>query len=1842
MSIAIDPLIRIKLEQLVNRRRRWTMLHAALVAVFVWLTGVLLFTWIDAVWILERGTRSLLSLATYGAALLAGGFLVVRRLGDQDPLKRAAIQIEKERPEFRDQLLSAVELASDHGSNGSQSFISAAQGMVAGKIRGLDVRSLLPLKQLSRPLAIVGAVVMACVVLVIFPQLQYGNRFARAIIPGFDIDRVSRTKIVIERPAPASRTVPADEITAIIVRLEGAVADRARLQWKSDDGASGKVEMHPSGPELSDASVLAPANFAANLLVSQSPVSYRIIAGDGVTRWQQLEPRVRPEVTEFETQMTPPRYTRLPTENAIASDGNLTGLAGTMVSLRLRFNMPVENVVMRRMNTDRRLPLQLVDDQWVINTVIDFDDRYQVLATAIETGFDNPLSPQYTITPILDNPPIARWKEKNEAITSGVTSNKTRRELITAFSKMQLSAGFSDEMPMERVEQEVAINGGPWQAALLTGSLEASQIMRDWSWDLQLIRYQDRELRAGDVVQTRVVAIDRKGQRGESMPKEFIVSDQEFDDSKRERLNAWISLASNVIDWNKAIRQEAVRLNIEEKPKTPENAGEEVAIAINDEAIRKTRHDLFLSMIDKSATDSEAAKLELTARAMGRVEVSLTRASLADVEKRREFKSVISHSDAVAESIKAEVAHQLSMVITDNLLRMSASIEPVIRKNDPIDWTTFTRYFEVTKEQFEELANVIESSAKLVPDSTRQHNTNLLRWIDDEQRRLTDAIKQGGSESEVREMARHTTSDLVGRRHGGVVDQRVSVLQSELLKRLQNVVGWTREPLNEMVKLADEIANANAKSNKGNSDEVRAAKESVVALQEKLRSMQANLVSRLKRDGELHRGRPEADQRYVADTHLLVRVLTQVSDASFAPADEKKMSDVYREISSAYHWLESGHDVLQWGRELRSLADDDRWNANSSSGRIDGPNRIERFMQGMEFASNGLKQTGMPGEQLEPIESLRWNELVNEIRTEITARTWGSKDAISAADKLERHHAEFLIATKPLEAAMITARKTLESYLPSIAELARKTAATLEESKPKPKPKNPAEEERKRESQKRDEAIAQAEQLKESLTDEANTQELMSDEGRRKARNADISLKAIEKRMEELQAAAETAAEADAKSLPEASDALKEETNKAIRTLEQIAKHFEQEYPDKEIDPSLQPDAPGAESPLKELEEELGLTESLDQEFARSDAIAKALQSDPRELLKKLQQELKRNPLMQKELDEIADQTLAEAQRGLEEQSARERDLQLQLERSDPQLGAAKRELEDVIRRSGELTQEVERSLLSAANQAAQSIGKLPEPSQRQAEAANQDLQAATQNIREAFNKANEVGSADNQLMSDLVERSEQVAETLADAVESLQATEQPFNEILNDESAKLDDKRRNDERRNMENIQRRARDNQVQIARDQQRRSAQRQQRQEQEVRNAKQRLQRENESLRRAEEKQQREPANEGLTNETERLKSEVKNASAILAAAETTERMAKQASDLAKVRADEVGKTAVVPLDQSQPAAQLAQMMQQKSSDQLAQVRDALMKAAQTAAAADAIEPKSNVVSSATDAQQKVAEEVDEIAEDLARSARHQQRLGDLPLAQAISQASEAVKAIAEGEVAKASESLQNAKNAMTAADAPSNAGIAESKAAQTALGESQRALAEQAQKLGEANAAMNAQAMADAEAAAAAAQSAAEADSARQKAQTLDELDRSISASQKAAQQSEDPSSAGSESPPSPSPPPATLSAAARKQAQAMAKKRGKPGEGQTPSEGEGEPSTDATESGDGASTAMADLFNLDDIQRSGDDEWGKLRSREAEDVAEERRVEISPEYRKQIEAYFRVIAEKAKQ
>ncbi len=99
----------------------------------------------------------------------------------------------------------------------------------------------------------------------------------------------------------------------------------------------------------------------------------------------------------------------------------------------------------------------------------------------------------------------------------------------------------------------------------------------------------------------------------------------------------------------------------------------------------------------------------------------------------------------------------------------------------------------------------------------------------------------------------------------------------------------------------------------------------------------------------------------------------------------------------------------------------------------------------------------------------------------------------------------------------------------------------------------------------------------------------------------------------------------------------------------------------------------------------------------------------------------------------------------------------------------------------------------------------------------------------------------------------------------------------------------------------------------------------------------------------------------------------------------------------------------------------------------------------------------------------------------------------------------------------------------------------------------------------------------------------------------------------------------------------LSAAARAQQQAMMAARA---QGQTPGQPGGVP-TGGT--GEGASLVGENqpVNNLPPLPGIKPEDWAKLPRKVAEGLIEAQRENISAEYRGQIEAYFRIIAERAR-
>ncbi len=146
---------------------------------------------------------------------------------------------------------------------------------------------------------------------------------------------------------------------------------------------------------------------------------------------------------------------------------------------------------------------------------IDSSAIYKVHLVSKETGFENKFSPKYEVRPLPDLIPRVGFVNQQETTL-----------LLPPNDIVALSALAEDDLPLVRLDQQFAVNGRDWQTAELP--IESNRrVTTDWQWDLLSLN-----LKSGDQVLTRLVATDRKGNVGESVPLRIVVAAPEFDPNR--------------------------------------------------------------------------------------------------------------------------------------------------------------------------------------------------------------------------------------------------------------------------------------------------------------------------------------------------------------------------------------------------------------------------------------------------------------------------------------------------------------------------------------------------------------------------------------------------------------------------------------------------------------------------------------------------------------------------------------------------------------------------------------------------------------------------------------------------------------------------------------------------------------------------------------------------------------------------------------------------------------------------------------------------------------------------------------------------------------------------------------------------------------------------------------------------------------------------------------------------------------------------------------------------------------------------------------------------------------
>ncbi len=1895
MSTQLDPVVIRRLQQFANRRRWLLTLRGLCSGTVTFLLCLALASFVDWYWLLTDPQRWALSVFVYLPAVIMIWMSSVRQLLRRLPREELAARMEHLEPELRERLLSAVELAVQDPAavNDSPVFRSLLQAEVAQHMGPLQVRGLLPFQLIGRWTLAAGVMVCLAIFLMTSRDVRFRQLAVRAMLPMANVARVSRIRIQVLQPTPHSLLLAEDETVAVVVDVRGGTVDEVTLETRSE--SQGVVRQSMRGRSDTE--------FAANLHIQDPKLEYRILAGDAITARFTIESRPRPRVVSFTKTFAYPEYSLLPTETRTEPDGSLVALQGTDVELRLQPDQDIATAELRidLLNSDdvRTIPLTQTAAAmpskpalWTAKVPLTDAGNYQVHLVSAETGFENTFSPRYEIRPQPDLIPRAGFVDQRETSL-----------LLPPDDLLSLRGMAEDDLPLARLDQEISINGDEWLVVPLqmvpVDGTEGRSVTATWQWDLIPHR-----LKQGDQVLTRIVATDRRGSRGESVPLRVIVADRVFDPDRHTQMELKLSLQPELVALATQLgEQKAAALPAIERLRDTKTEAQQVALdrsALLDLAVRQQEisEKLLTRIIEVERgmqAGSDAYELELTGRVVARLQTEyaavpsflLSVATLTIDEKQRqadleELKRIFERS---ADDARVLSEHYSWMAAWNFLNAIAVDMDSMLRHQQLVvgsptqTWRRLVRQETVLISQLRLLEQLTQKHRVGLPQAFEGPFEQLVDWCETSRDRLQQEMESEDRLAELQKVSRNLLEQLQQRQKSNPFDGNLPGQLQNAWRDLENRAANVAPAIDEAARAAEQenqlLTQAVEADDSARSQQLRdQAQRSASALEMKSRRSLEQL--RIRRD--LSQSQADPDHQYAADAGLALRALTSLLHKQRSrEAEVDKVPAALLEVAPAWRTLEAGHELVIAATVLSRLHELERWGSQKLQSLSDHPRHWDLFQQTVDVAARRLGEARMDGKLIGRLNETRWSSSARDAGRRITERRWKREILVSAGNELSWIRDELDAVQNDLQPAMAAARAVLAKYAPTIPELAAQTAAEvrrleeqtlqtadrLEKSKQEPAEQQQAQQQMRDLQQQQQQINRQLDDLLQALVEDANRQDVSDDQQQERARDADDSMAMIQppatamnKELQDAQAA-ENAADQSAE-LAQAA----EQQERTADVLDVVAEHFRRLNEGQDVAQTRQQ--------LRQAEQELGITEQLEQQYAQADRLQQQMQQTPEQLMQELEAELQKNPEMQQALSEISQNALQEAQRALQDAALEDQNLQKANERADTSFQQQKRELSEDLRELAADASRLSGMLVAQASQSA-AQGKAPE--------AQQQFAAAQQKLNQAAAQAN--AAREELLLSELQEAATQTQQSLREATDLLKQAQQTSETAKQDAAKFPEQPAREALQKTSEQQRQRFREQQQKTASDLAKQTEDNRVRTEQQMRTVEKELEAAVQKAQKAAEQQKNAPENAGLQQALAREQNAQQQVEQKLQAARHQMDRATEKAQTAARRRDDIAKTPQTPLGDPNPAAQLAEQYAAESL-QVATELGATADKLNTAADFDSqLKPPEAQLTAADQRQQEITTDVQQAADAVARAARHERRLNNPTAADPLQQTADQIQQAAANESTQAERQLElaatearqataNASAAATpnaqppgspTADTPTAAGNPGSPAGQPAASPDTPAPADNAQALlaqqdlvdaeqafeqradqlngilepraAEAAAAAAAQAEAALQSpdgsqnpAAAAAPSAEDLARGQQLARTLDELDRQMQAAQ-----------AQPGGPPQQGRTPETLAqsltnqqsrmAAARQQAQQQARQA---------------MNQPAQQSADGFSEPPAGTeFGVADVQRKENTKWGKLRSQSAEDVSRGQSEQISEAYRRSVESYFKVLAERAR-
>ncbi|MEO8353116.1 MAG: hypothetical protein ABI680_15405, partial [Chthoniobacteraceae bacterium] len=1115
MSYRLEPRILSKLRAFADRRRKLLIIRGVCSAVAMLLATMMMVAFIDKLFLLPDEVRWGLSAAAYLAVLIVEWRVCLGQLTRAPGPRRLARLIEHAEPKLREDLLSAVELGTPDGEEvfDSEQFRQILQADVAERMDGLRVDRLLPVNLLKRYLGVAAVLVLAVTIAFVATGFQFGTLMLRALFPGMNLGRVSATQVEIVQPHPAEMVVAHGDAVPIEIKISGRPASKAVLEIFTASDKRERVPLNATSENV----------FTGTIQVGREDVRYRIMAGDAITQKYLLDAEPRPYVVNFEKTFTPPAYIKMAPQTKTEENGDLVGLEGSEVELKLAVNVPITSGELRMDygQEDEVIPLtKNADGKMVGKVTLGKSGTYRVHLVGEKTAFENKFSPEYELRAEPD-------------LVPGVELAQPAMDLIVPANELvDFSGVASDDLAVSELALHIRINDGRWES--LPIPIEAAaNVPFQYRWDLI-----QQGVRAGDIVTAKVVALDLKGNRGESRPIQISVTSAGFEMKRLTALEAWRALADSLRVWRES--SDALAKVSGETRQRIEQSGESDPVRLSQLKIFGEAYQEFdqrygeavlalTAALRASLAGHESAELVLLGRLLAKAEAGTAQRGRTDAE--------VAGAN-IGEGFAKDLAREMDDAINRALQRARLAEE---------SFRTLLTAAEV--DVLAENVQILDREQERISELARQTGDEASKWKQiatrlrvmlSETKSFEELLVQVGDREGAGDRARNIAQQFAKRRQG-VEKLLTNEAPSRKVMDPVNLLGETiRMATRDVLELRNSVGRKPIETTKAMSDETGSLWTNFERLRDDLNAIAQdqkwNDFARsalaagewnaretvFKAHGDVEEIRPTSDALFVADVRSTSVALHGMQDLSPSDGNDKTREKI-EALDRAFRLLEGGHDLQELLDGMNNLAANERWQISSPRARTADPRDWNWLEERLRRSPDELKRMNLAGKELqESIEAVcqvlwgmqkleSWKRLDREMEQRRNPARAPESQRVEANELAE----ELKKALALLRPQMELARQQVADMAPKLSELAAALAKEAEQLKEKTQeqeqaaPQKPPEQsvaEAQQALAEQENLNAKLEPLKDLLRADANRQDILDAAERERARDADDAL----------------------------------------------------------------------------------------------------------------------------------------------------------------------------------------------------------------------------------------------------------------------------------------------------------------------------------------------------------------------------------------------------------------------------------------------------------------------------------------------------------------------------------------------------------------------------------------------------------------------------------------------------------------------------------------------------------------------------------------------------------------